>query len=213
MLMMWLQTAEVSTHYITLLAICVALLTLAMVVQALALAFLASKAIALLTDVKKSFDETKGKALPLIAKITDITHTAQGVAADLAPKIKVVTDNVVEVSHTVRQTATKLDVTIRDAADKAAVTFADADSRTKVQVARVDGMVASTLTATAELGNTIHEGIRVPARKIAALVTQTRHFAETLADRAKALGFHNTPKASSASKPEKSGKYSGPFVV
>ena len=213
LMMMWLQTAEVSTHYVTALTLCVGLLTLAMLVQAIAIGFIAVKAIALLTDVKKSFDETKGRALPILAKISDLTSTTQEIVTDLAPKIKVVSENVVEVSHTVRQTTTKLDVTIRDAADKAATTFADVDSRTKVQVARVDGMVASTLAATAELGATINEGIRVPARKIAAIVTQSKHFVETLMDRAKALGVNLSAHPTAGSKVNKSGKYGGPFVV
>ena len=213
LMMMWLQTAEVSTHYITALTFCVGLITFALVVQAIAIGFLATKVIALLTDVKQSFDQTKGKAMPLIAKISDLTQTTQGIVADLAPKIKVVSDNVVEVSHTVRQTATKLDVTIRDAVDKAAVTFADADSRTKVQVARVDGMVASTLAATAELGATVNEGIRVPARKIAAILTQSRHFMETMVDRAKALGVNVSRHPKAAPIADKGGKYDGPFVV
>jgi hypothetical protein len=190
MLMMWIQTAEVSEHYITALTIFVGLLAFAMLVQAIAVVLLASKVVALLTDMKRSFDETKGKALPILAKISDLTHTTQGIVGDLAPKIKVVSENVVEISHAARQTVTKLDVTIRDAADKAGVTFDDANSRTKVQVARVDGMVASTLAATAELGATIHEGIRVPARKIAAMVTQAKHAIDTLVDRARALGVN-----------------------
>ena len=213
-MMVWLQTAEVSTRYITLLAWFVGLVALAMVGQAIAIAVLATKVVALLADVKKSFDETKGKAMPLIAKISDLTSTTQGIVSDLAPKIKVVSENVVEVSHTVRQTAAKLDVTIRDAADKAAVTFADVDSRTKVQVARVDGIVANTLAATAEFGTTVSEGIRVPARKIAAMVTQSKHFLETLVDRAKALGINLPPNPKATQKvSNKGGKYGGPFVV
>ena len=192
-MIVWFQTAEVSTHYITALTVFVGLLALAMIVQAFAVAILASKALALLTDMKKSFDETKGKAMPLLSKVSDLTTSTQGIVTDLAPKIKIVSANVVEVSHTVRQTATKLDVTIREAADKAAVTFDEANSRTKVQVDRVDGMVASTLAATAELGATVNEGIRVPARKIAALVTQGKHLLETLVDRAKALGVSFPP--------------------
>ncbi len=186
---LWLQTAELSASYVKLLTVFVGLLALALVVQAAAVAILASKVVALLTDLKASFDQTKGKALPLIATATDITNQVKGIVADLTPKIKVVTENVVETSHTVRQTVSKLDVTIRQAADTASVTFEDASVRTKAQVARVDSMVSTTLAATAELGATVNEGIRAPARKIATMVTQSKHLVETLLDRAKALGF------------------------
>ena len=189
-LAVWLQTAEVSTDYVKWLTIFVGLLALALVVQGVAIAIFASKAVSLLKDVKASFDETKGKALPIMANVSEITHSTQAILRDLVPKIKVVSENAVETSHAVRQTVEKLDVTIRQSAEKAAVTFDDANLRTQRQVARVDSMVASTLAATAELGATVNEGIRVPARKIAAVVTQSKHLMDTLIDRAKVMGIN-----------------------
>lgn len=189
MAMLMLQTAEISADYVKWLAWAVILIAFCMLVMAAAMGFMAVKVVALLTDVKASFDQTKGKALPLIAKATEITQTVQGIVADLTPKIKVVSENVVETSHTVRQTVAKLDVTIRDVADKASATFEDANARTKGQISRVDGMIASTLAATAEIGSTVNEGIRTPARKLAAIMTQSKHLVDTLVDRAKSLGI------------------------
>jgi uncharacterized protein YoxC len=159
-LAVWLQTTEVSADSFRLLTIFVGVIAFALVVQGIAMAFMALKAVSLLKDVKASFDETKGKALPIMANVTEITHSTQTILRDLVPKIKVMSENVVETSHAIRQTVEKLDVTIRQGADKAAVTFDDANLRTQRQVARVDSMVASTLAATAELGATVNEGIR-----------------------------------------------------
>ncbi len=213
---MWLQTTEASGDSIKLLTIFVGIIAVALLFQGIATAVMAMKGFALLKDVKASFDETKAKALPMIANVTEITHSTQTILKDLAPKIKVLSENAVETSHSVRQTVEKLDVTIRQSADKAAVTFEDANLRTQRQVARVDSMVTSTLAATAELGATVNEGIRVPARKIAALVTQTKHVIDTVLDRAKAMGInigsiveakmHKPPTGPFGSKP-------GPYVV
>ncbi len=189
MVAFFLQTAEISADYVKWLTIFVGILAFSILLVCVVLAIVGVKVVGILTDVKKTFDEYKVKAMPIIGKATEITETVRGVVSDMAPKIKTVSENAVEMSHTVRQTVTKLDVTIREAADKATVTFNEANDKTKVQVSRVDGMIASTLAATAEIGATVNEGIRTPARKIAAMVTQSKHLVDTIVDRAKALGI------------------------
>ena len=192
----WLQAFETLSSYTMWLTIFVGILALALLLQAIFVAIFLGKVTTLITDLKRSFDETKGKALPLMADVKEIAQSTQVILRDLTPKIKVVSENVVETSHTVRaaaetvrQTIDSVRGTVQDTTEKAAVTFADANVRAQKQVARVDGMVASTLAATAEIGQTIYHGIRVPARKIAEITTQSKHMLETLIDRAKALGI------------------------
>ena len=183
----WLQTGDVSAGYVMWLTIFVGILAVALLLQAIAVMVLFGKIVGIVKDIKQSFDETKGKAMPLIADVQQIATSTQVILKDLTPKIKVISENVMETSHTVRQTVDKLDVTIRHTADRAVVTFDDANTRAQKQVARVDGMVATTLAATAEIGQTVYHGIRVPARKIAEITTQSKHMVDTLIDRLKAL--------------------------
>jgi hypothetical protein len=59
-------------------------------------------------------------------------------------------------------------------------TIADVNMRTQRQVARVDGMVTAALTTTAEVAEAIGNGIRVPAQKIAVMVSQAKALVEGL---------------------------------
>ena len=65
----------------------------------------------------------------------------------LAPKVKIITENLVETSHVVRSKAAEFDVTA-----------SDVNARTRAQVARVDGMVTSVLNTTTEITDTSAEG-------------------------------------------------------
>jgi hypothetical protein len=185
---MVLQSGEVSVDYVKWLTIFVGILAVALLAQAIGIVVFALRALVVIEDLKTSLDEAKAKALPLVGNLYDITLTTQNILTDLAPKIRVISENVAETSHTVRGTAEKLDNTLRQTVDKAAVTFDDANFRTQRQVARVDSMVANTLAATAEIGATIQEGIRVPIRAIGEMVTQSKHLVDTLIVRAKAVG-------------------------
>jgi hypothetical protein len=185
---MWLQSGEVSADYVKWLTVFVGILAFALLIQALGMIYFAMRAVNVIKDLKTSVDEAKVKALPMMGNMYDITLTTQTILSDLAPKVKVISENLTETSHTVRGTAEMLDVTLRQTMDKAAVTFDDANFRTQRQVARVDSMVATTLAATAEIGATIHEGIRVPLRKVAEMANQSKNLVDTLLDRAKAVG-------------------------
>jgi hypothetical protein len=59
-------------------------------------------------------------------------------------------------------------------------TIIDINMRTQRQVARVDGMVTSALTATVEAVETISRGLRIPTQKIVAAAGQAKLFAEGL---------------------------------
>ncbi len=73
---------------------------------------------------------------------------------DLRPKLKVITDNLVETSHIVRTKAQEFDSTV-----------SDVNQKTRAQAARVDDMVTSVLNTTAHVASTIQKGVQIPVRE------------------------------------------------
>ncbi len=170
MLAMWFQgTDAVSEINTNLLTIFIGLVALAMLVQVTALIVLAAKSVKAIKGLAETVDELKQKALPLIDSATQISQTAEYLLSENAPKVRAIADNLLETSDLVRGTAQHFEETL-----------ADANLRTQRQVARVDGMVTAALTATVEVVETIGNGIRRPAQKIASLAGQAKRFAEGL---------------------------------
>jgi len=170
MLAMWFQDGDALSAIDTkLLTVFVGLVALAMLVQAIALIVLAAKSGKAIKSLAASVDELKQKALPLIESATEISRSTQSLVNETVPKVRAITDNLVETSDLVRGTAQHFEETL-----------ADANRRTQRQVARVDEMVSATLTATVEIVETIGNGIRGPAQKIAEMVGQAKLFAEGL---------------------------------
>jgi acyl transferase domain-containing protein len=58
------------------------------------------------------------------------------------------------------------------------VTIADVNRRAQKQVARVDEMVTATLATTAEIAETISNGVRVPVQIIASIAGQAKTVVE-----------------------------------
>jgi methyl-accepting chemotaxis protein len=177
MLAMWFQgTDAVSELNTDLLTVFIGLVALAMVAMAIAVAVLASRSIKAIQGLTETVDELKQKALPLIDSATEISRSAQSLVTETVPKVRAIADNLVETSDLVRGTAQHFEETL-----------ADANMRTQRQVARVDEMVSATLTATVELVETIGNGIRGPAQKIASVARQAKLFAEGLLARIKSF--------------------------
>lgn len=96
---------------------------------------------------------------------------------DTSPKVRVITDNLVETSHVVRTKAQEFDVTLTDV-----------NLRTRQQVAHVDGMVSSALQATSDLATSVHRIIQVPVREVSGLVNGLKAGLDVLVGRAKGFG-------------------------
>ncbi len=168
MLAMWFQEADsVSALNTRLLAVFLGVVALTMVALAIAVVVLAARSVKAIRGLVETVDELKQKALPLIDSATEISRTAESLLRENAPKVKFIADNLVETSDLVRGTAQHFERTL-----------ADANLRTQRQVARVDGMLTAALTATVEVVETIGNGIRVPAQKVAALAAQAKLLAE-----------------------------------
>jgi uncharacterized protein YoxC len=177
MLAMWFQGAGAISSADSKLVVILALIALSMVSQAAAMVFIAIRSTETVKNLSATVDELKERALPLLASVTELTARTNALVQDASPKVKTITDNLLEASEVVRISAHKVGTTVTDV-----------NHRTQRQVARVDGMVTSTLSATAELTESIVEGIRVPAQKIAAAITQAKAFAHGFLGRAKTVG-------------------------
>ena len=127
-------------------------------------------------DLKVELDEIKGKLYPVIDSVTHITATAKNVLADAEPKLKVMTEHLVDTTRVVRDSAEKLGHTVNEA-----------NTKTQRQVARVDGMVTTALNTGADVVHAVEQGIKVPAQKIAVAVTEARFVVEGLVDKLKGM--------------------------
>lgn len=172
---MWLQTPDLArTNF--LIMIFIGLVALAMVGMAIALIVVAVTAAKAIKGFNTTTAELTGKVLPLIETMTDVSKTSQAMMRDAAPKVKHITDALVDAGDTLKETSQ----VARSSVQQFQVTITDLNRRTQKQVARVDGMVTSTLTAAVDGVETLARGMRVPAQKIAEAANQAKYFAEGL---------------------------------
>lgn len=165
---MWLQSSDsISSGNSHLLMIFVGMVAAALTVQAIALIVMAVGAAKARKHGLEMAEDLKMKLLPLIAE-------AHAMVRDTSPKLKVITENLVETSHVVRAKAAEFDATMSDANDRA-----------RMQIARVDTMVGKTLTTTQELMATLENAVRVPVREVAGIVNGLKAGLDVLIGKAK----------------------------
>jgi hypothetical protein len=168
---MWLQDAgSLSSGNSHLLEWFVGLVALAMAVQAVAVIVMA---VGLFKASKRALE----MADELRTKIGPVLDATQSVFHDAAPKIKIITENLVETTHMVRNKARELDATA-----------SELNMKTRAQAARVDGMVTSVLNTTAEISETLQRAVKVPVREFAGLMNGFKAGVEVLVGRAKGFG-------------------------
>ena len=183
MLNMWVDDpGALSSGNSRLLMIFVGIVAFCFLVQAIVWVGLAVGAMKLSKKVMGITDDLHRRALPIIG-------SAEHLLQETAPKIRVVTDNIVETSHLVRNKVTEFDATLSDANK----TFVDANNKTRAQVARVDGMVSSALTRTASLGDMIHDSIRTPVKQVAGVVSGLKVGLDVLLGKGKPNGSYRGP--------------------
>jgi methyl-accepting chemotaxis protein len=174
-LAMWLQEPDPARTNL-LIMIFIGLVAVAMVVMAIAMIVVAITASKAVKGMTARAEELAGKVLPLIEVVTDISKSSQALLNDTAPKVRRITDTLVDASDTLAETSK----TARSAVQQFDSTITDINMRTQRQVARVDGMVTSALTATIDAVETVSRSLRVPAQKVAAAAGQAKLFAEGL---------------------------------
>ena len=175
---MWLQDGDsLSSGNSHLLMVFVGMVAIAMTAQAVALIVMAVGAAKARKRGLEIAEEIRLKVMPVIDDAQDIFH-------DTKPKLRVITDNLVETSHVVRAKAQEFDVTL-----------ADANARTRKQVERLDGMVSTTLTAVGEIAASVQHSIRVPIREVAGVVNGIKAGIDVLVGKARGFGFgRQTPR-------------------
>src|ERR1035437_327146 len=175
---MWLQDEAVSNnrHLVLILAGVIAIAVVGMAIVLLAIAVKALKAI---KEFGESTQEFKAKLLPLLDEMTAFSKSGREMLQDSAPKVKMITDNLLKVSDSLAETSQ----IARSAAAQIDTTITDVNLRTQRQVARVDSMITAALTTTTEVAEAIANGIRVPVQKAVAMAGQAKLLVEGLLSR------------------------------
>lgn len=168
---MWMQDPDsLSSGNSKLLMIFVAMVAIAMSAQAVALIVMAIGAAKARKRGLEILEDARAKAMPLISDAHEMIR-------DLTPKMKVISENLVETSHMVRGKARDFDVTA-----------GEINIKTRAQVERVNGIVTSVLNTTTEITETIQRGIKVPLREVSGLVNGLKAGLDVLVGRAKGFG-------------------------
>lgn len=140
-----------------------AITALAVLIQAGLLLGIALGAREAKKKVMEALDEVRQKALPVLEQ-------SRVILTDAAPKIKTITDDLVETTAMLKKQATRVDGAVDDVL-----------SRTRHQVARVDAMIGGSLDAVQHATNSVHNtvsragetlqhAIDVPTRQISGVV-------------------------------------------
>jgi hypothetical protein len=174
---MWLQEPEGLTPANTkLLIIFVGIVAISMLTQAIALIGIAVGAAKTRKRGLEMVEELREKMIPVIS-------SAQEFLRDSGPKVKIITENLVETSHIVRTKAAEFDATA-----------SELNMRARAQAARVDGMVTGVLNTTSEISNTLQRAVQVPVREFTGLVNGFKAGLDVLVGRARGFG-RDTPVA------------------
>jgi methyl-accepting chemotaxis protein len=174
-----LQDAGMTRHDIHLAMIFLAIIALALVVQAIGVVISSAFGAKLLHRVNAIADIVEHKTGPILDRTTAIL-------TDLAPRVKSVGDkaesisaNVEHISTTVRDQVTQLSVTVAELNE----TVRGINGRARVQVVRADNIVSDALHATEEISQTVQNGIKGPVRQIAGVIAGLKAGIETLVAR------------------------------
>jgi hypothetical protein len=172
MMALWqgLETDSISAGNTRLLMIFVGIVALAMLSQAIIFAFMALGAKRTQARVLVIAEELRARAIPIL-------DTAEDLIKETVPKVKTITENLLETSHIVRAKAQEFDVTLTEA-----------NRRAKAQIVRVDGMVETALTATGALAEMIHQGVRKPVLEISGLMNGVKAGLNVLLSKSKSFG-------------------------
>jgi uncharacterized protein YoxC len=146
----------------TLELIFIALVALAMVVQAIALIILSVSVRKSLHSALQQFEELRVKVTPIIDNVQDLVQR-------LGPKIAAVTDDVTEVAHKVRVQV-----------DDVQATATELVERLRHQAARLDSMASAVFDAVDRVGSFVSDAVSKPLRQLAGVLASARAVVESL---------------------------------
>jgi uncharacterized protein YoxC len=183
--------------YMGVLGISAAVIALVLVIGGAIVAMQLMKAIEKVTALAT---DLQGRVNPLIQEATVISKHTREILEDAKPKIQTITDHLVTATESVRDITASGKV----AASNVTGTVSDATQRAHKQVVRVDSMITTAINTTADVIESIQNGIRVPAQKIASVANQARFIAEGLFEKVKSMtgaGPFGASKGSTRSAP------------
>ncbi|HEX2918189.1 MAG TPA: hypothetical protein VHN81_06695 [Edaphobacter sp.] len=150
---MWLEDpGSLSSGNSRLLMFFVAMVAIAMVAQAIVVIIAALGAAKARKEFLAIAQDIRAKTLPVV-------EGTRNMVQEMQPKLRVLTENLVETSHIVRAKAAEIDTTI-----------SDVNVRARAQSARVDEMVTSVLDATEGIASTLQKSVSVPVREFHGLM-------------------------------------------
>jgi len=154
MMAMWqgLQSDSISAGNTRLLMVFIGVVALSTLTQAVFVILAAIGAAKTQRRVLEIAEALHSRATPIIDKTEDLIK-------ETLPKIRTISDNLVETSSVVKAKAKEFETTL-----------SDVNQKTKAQVARVDGMVSGALTATGALAEIVHRSIKTPLIEMAGVV-------------------------------------------
>jgi hypothetical protein len=164
------ETDTLSSTDTKLLMIFVGILAISVFTQACAIVAIAFGARKAQKELMKRIDDIQIKVLPVVDSVQALVH-------DSSPKVRVITENLVETSHIVRSKAQEFDTT-----------FTDVNARAGKQVARVDGMVTNVLDTTQHISASVQNAVRVPVREFNGIVNGLKAGLDVLLGRVKGYG-------------------------
>ena len=171
---MWqgLENDSISAGNTKWLMIFIGLVALSMVAQAVVVIIAA-------VGAAKTGKRMLAIAEELHTRATPILNTAEELVNETVPKVKTISSNLVDASEVIKKKAREFDSTLTDV-----------NQKTKAQVARVDGMISTGLTAAGTLAEMIHQGIRTPVREAVGVVNGFKAGIDVLLSKSK--GFANS---------------------
>lgn len=148
----------------------VGLLAVSMLIQAIVFICLALGANKVQKKMMRYLEEIHTRVLPLMDNV-------QTLVRDNSPKVKVITENLMETSHIVRSKAQEFDTTLTEV-----------NQRAGKQVARVDGMVTNVLDTTSHISASVQNAVRTPVREINGIINGFKAGIDVLLGKAKGFG-------------------------
>lgn len=165
---LWFQDpGSISAGNSRLLMFFVGMVAFAMLVQAIVVVIAAIGAAKARSRVLAIVEEVRSKTVPVIDR-------ANGIMFELHPKVRIITDNLVETSHIVRAKAQDFDETI-----------SNVNQRARAQTDRVDDMVSSVLDTTAGIASTLQKSVTYPVREIHGIMSGLKAGIDVLVGRGK----------------------------
>ena len=173
------QDSGMTRHDIHLAMIFLAIIALALVVQAVGVLISSAFGAKLLHRVNSIADIVEHKTGPILDRTSAILEELAPRVKSVGAKAELISSNVEHISTTVRDQVTQLGVTVAELNE----TVRGINGKTRVHVQRADDIVTDALQGAAEISQTVQNGIKGPVRQIAGVIAGLRAGIETLVAR------------------------------